>query len=392
MRNQTKTVADFFAGIGLVSLGLKGAGWETVYALDYDAEKARAYTNHFGSEHYKTEDITRTKGVSVPKVTLAHASFPCTDLSVAGARRGIYQGESSAFWQFVRVVEEMKEAHGEANPPIILLENVEGLLTSNGGKDLRSLLETLNDLGYSTDLLRIDAANFVPQSRVRIFIVALHDSLVASLPTGSFDQEYAVRSSDARSRRIVEYIEANADLRWYFHKLPNLPTRKVLLEEVIDMDAEWWKKERTDYLFNQMHERHRELVRKSMKQDHYAYFPAFRRMRMRDGAERSTVELRSDGLAGCLRTPKGGSARQIILRAGKGAFDARLINGIEAARLMGADNFNIDPSLSLNQVLFGFGDAVCVPAVEWIGRHYLNNLPIPTNDTVIEVSRRALAV
>lgn len=392
MLNQTKTVADFFAGIGLVSMGLERAGWKTVCALDYDPEKARAYINHFGSDHYRTQDVGKTTGASIPKVTLAHASFPCTDLSVAGARRGIYQGESSAFWQFIRVVEEMKEAHGEANPPIILLENVEGLLTSNGGKDLRSLLETLNDLGYSTDLLRIDAANFVPQSRVRIFIVALHDSLVAALPTGSFEQEHAVHSSNARSRRIVEYIEANSDLRWYFHKLPNLPTRNILLEDVIDTGAEWWEKERTDYLFNQMHERHRELVRERVKQDRYSYLPAFRRMRMRDGAERSTVELRSDGLAGCLRTPKGGSARQIILRAGKGTFDARLINGIEAARLMGADDFKIDPSLSLNQVLFGFGDAVCVPAVEWIGRYYLNSLPVPTNENVIEVPRRALAV
>jgi len=198
---------------------------------------------------------------------------------------------------------------------------------------------------------------------------------VAKLPTSRFEQEQAIRSSNARSQRILNYIKANADLHWYFHKLPNLPTREILLEDIVDMNAEWWEQDRTDYLFNQMHERHRELVRESMKQNHYSYFPAFRRMRMREGKIRSTVELRSDGLAGCLRTPKGGSARQIILRAGKNSFNARLINGAEAARLMGADDYKIDPSLSLNQVLFGFGDAVCVPAVEWIGKHYLNNLP-----------------
>lgn len=392
MSHQTKTVADFFAGIGLVSMGLEGAGWKTVYALDYDAEKERAYTNNFGAGHYKTEDIAKTKGSTVPNVTLAHASFPCTDLSVAGARRGIHEGESSAFWHFVRIIEEMKDTYGEASPPIILLENVEGLLSSNQGKDLRSVIETLNDLGYSADLLRVDAANFVPQSRVRIFIVGLHDTLVNALPTNSIDQERAFRSSNARSKKIIEYVEANADLRWYFHQLPNLPTREVLLEEIIDSDADWWEKERTDYLFNQMHERHRELIRDAMEKNTYSYFPAFRRMRMRDGESRSTVELRSDGIAGCLRTPKGGSARQIILRAGKGTFDARLINGAEAGRLMGADDFRIDPNLSLNQVLFGFGDAVCVPAVEWIGNHYLNELPTPTRDVSIEVSRPALAI
>ncbi len=371
-----KTVADFFAGIGLVTLGLERAGWSTVRAYDYAPEKARAYENHFKSDHYVTQDIAKTRGSDVPKVTLAHASFPCTDLSVAGARGGINKGESSAFWEFVRVVKEMKQEHGEANPPLILLENVEGLLTSNDGKDLRSVLSTLNDLGYSIDLLRLDAANFVPQSRVRLFILGVHDTIVQALPTGSMEQEYALRTSDARSEKIIKYIETNADLRWYFHQLPNLPKRTILLEDIIDQSEEWWDKERTDYLFNQMHERHRQLVRKTMKEDDYLYFPAFRRMRMRDGEKRSTVELRSDGIAGCLRTPKGGSARQIILRAGKGTFNARLFNGNEAARLMGADDFAIDPSLSLNQVLFGFGDAVCVPAVEWIGLHYLNSLPL----------------
>ena len=158
MAYRTKTVADFFAGIGLVSMGLERAGWKTVYALDYDQEKAEAYINHFGAEHYRTEDVAKTRGASVPNVMLAHASFPCTDLSVAGARAGIHKGESSAFWEFVRVVREMKETYGEASPPLILLENVEGLLTSNDGVDLRSLLGTLNDLGYSVDLLRIDAA------------------------------------------------------------------------------------------------------------------------------------------------------------------------------------------------------------------------------------------
>lgn len=379
MLNRDRTVADFFAGIGLVTMGLERAGWNTVRAYDYDPEKARIYENHFKKGHYINEDISRTRGADVPNVTLAHASFPCTDLSVAGARAGIHKGESSAFWEFVRVVKEMKAAYGEANPPLILLENVEGLLTSNVGKDLRAVLATLNDLGYSVDLLRVDASNFVPQSRVRLFIIGVHDAIVGCLPTGSMQQEHSLRSSDARSKKIVDYIGANADLRWYFHRLPNLPRREVRLEDIIDLAEPWWDKGRTDYLFNQMHERHRQFVREKMREKTFSYFSAFRRMRERDGARQSTVELRSDGIAGCLRTPKGGSARQIVLRIGKGTFMARLFNGREAARLMGADDFTIDPELSLNQALFGFGDAVCVPAVEWIGSHYLNSLPLQPN-------------
>ena len=109
-----------------------------------------------------------------------------------------------------------------------------------------------------------------------------------------------------------------------------------------------------------------------MSQQRWSYGTVFRRMREREGRRQSTAELRSDGIAGCLRTPKGGSARQIFLRAGYGRFDARLLNARECARLMGADDYSILPELPLNRALFGFGDAVCVPVIEWIAENYLN--------------------
>jgi DNA (cytosine-5)-methyltransferase 1 len=84
------------------------------------------------------------------------------------------------------------------------------------------------------------------------------------------------------------------------------------------------------------------------------------------------AELRVDGIAGCLRTPRGGSGRQILFKAGKGEYRARLLTPREAARLMGADKYKI--SVPLNRALFGFGDAVCVPVIEWIAKYYLNPL------------------
>ena len=82
------------------------------------------------------------------------------------------------------------------------------------------------------------------------------------------------------------------------------------------------------------------------------------------------AEIRFDGIAGCLRTPKGGSARQILLEVGKGEINIRLLSPRECARLMGADDFTL--SGTANEALFGFGDAVCVPVVTWIADHYLN--------------------
>ena len=146
------------------------------------------------------------------------------------------------------------------------------------------------------------------------------------------------------------------------------------MENIIDHDAEWWGKERSSYLYSQMHKHQRKVVNEKKSSRKYAYFTAFRRMRIRDEESQSTAELRMDGIAGCLRTPKGGSAKQIVVRVGRGKFDARLLNAKEIAHLMGAEDYKINSQLSSNQILFGFGDAVCVPVLEWIGNHYLNPL------------------
>lgn len=84
------------------------------------------------------------------------------------------------------------------------------------------------------------------------------------------------------------------------------------------------------------------------------------------------AELRTDGLAGCLRTPRGGSGRQILFKAGHGEYHVRLLTPRECARLMGASDFVV--TVPLNQALFGFGDAVCVPAITWIAEHCLDPL------------------
>jgi DNA (cytosine-5)-methyltransferase 1 len=116
-------------------------------------------------------------------------------------------------------------------------------------------------------------------------------------------------------------------------------------------------------------DKHAEQARKMIAERSYGYATAFRRVRH----EKSMAELRTDGIAGCLRTPRGGSGRQILFKAGKGKYQVRLLTARECARLQGVpDTYVVD--VPLNQALFGFGDAVCVPAIEWIAQHYLTPL------------------
>jgi DNA (cytosine-5)-methyltransferase 1 len=362
-----RTVAEFFAGIGLMRLGLERQGWRVAFANDIDARKQAMYAAHFqdAKPHFLLGDVCALSAETIPDVTLATASFPCTDLSLAGARGGIHVRESSAFWGFTRALEEL----GERRPPLVLLENVTGFLTSHRGADFRVAMQELNRLGYSVDAFILDAARFVPQSRQRLFVIGVQDALygdgVAPLPVPLV--------SDVRPRALAEYMLARQDtIRWRVRPLPPMPisdmTLATVLEDLPPDHPMWWSATRATYLLSQMSPAHRAVADRMIAGEECSNGTVFRRMR----AGRSMAELRTDGIAGCLRTPKGGSAKQILFKAGRGEYHARLLTPRESARLMGADDYTLPNSL--DSAYFGFGDAVCVPVIEWIATHYLNPL------------------
>jgi len=362
-----QTVAEFFAGIGLMRWSLQKRGWRVVFANDIDPLKYEMYKANFpdADQHFHLGDIHSLSSDRVPQATLATASFPCNDLSLAGGMKGLAGKQSGAFWGFVRVLKEM----GRRRPPVVLLENVTGWLNSHGGKDFLDSLLAMNDLGYSCDAFILDATHFVPQSRPRLFVVAALDvncqPRVADAP--SFYE------SKVRPKRLAQFIFLHPEIWWNIRDLPSPPHRRVSLTDIIedlpDDSPEWWSTDRAAYFLGQMSEKHADIARRMIAGTEYSYGTAFRRVRH----GKSMAELRVDGVAGCLRTPRGGSGRQILLKAGKGEYRVRLLTPRECARLQGVDDSYVI-SVPLNQALFGFGDAVCVPVIEWIADHYLNAL------------------
>jgi DNA (cytosine-5)-methyltransferase 1 len=351
-----KTFAEFFAGIGLMRCALERQGWTAAYCNDIDPHKLDMYRAHFGGE-FDLRDIHKIPARDVPAVTLATASFPCNDLSLAGSRAGLAGRQSGAFWGLVKLLKGMESRR----PPLILLENVAGFLTSHSGRDFEQALLALNRLGYAVDAFILDAARFVPQSRQRLFVVGRLENGGEPVEPGA---------SGVRPKDLVDFIKAHPRIRWGIRELPSPPESKLRLKQLLeDLPADhvaWWSSERAMYLLDQMSPRHRAVAEEMIAGARWSYGTAFRRMR----SSRSMAELRTDGIAGCLRTPRGGSGRQILFKAGKGQYFVRLLSPRECARLMGADDYRI--SGSLNQALFGFGDAVCVPVIEWIAETYLN--------------------
>src|ERR1041385_7233577 len=355
-----KTFAEFFAGMGLMRLGLQQEGWKILFANDIDPQKEEMYKATFpdANRHFKREDVHLLSPNEIPTVTLATASFPCNDLSLAGSREGLGGKNSSAFWGFIRLLARM----GRRQPPLLLIENVTGFLTSHGGQDFEDAMLALNEMGYVVDPFIIDAAWFVPQSRQRLFVVAtkrkhLHDS-----------SHSLIEASILRPPALARFILAHPDIQWRIRSLPDPPKRTGNLDSILEKLPKsfpgWWNEERAKYLLDQMSSRHRVIAQRMIDGDRWTYGTVFRRIR--NG--KSMAELRTDGIAGCLRTPRGGSGRQILFQAGRGEYKVRLLTPRECGRLMGVTNYKLN--VPLNQALFGFGAALCVPVIQWIAEHY----------------------
>ncbi len=164
--------AEFFAGIGLVREAIEPLGWECVFANDIAPDKAEMYAARFGGEHLLVGDVKQIELADLPdELALLTASFPCIDLSLAGNRAGLAGQHSGTVWPFIELVDQLHRER--SGPDAILLENVTGFLTSRSGRDLNDVCARMAGLGYWIDLVVVDARWFLPQSRPRLFVLAV---------------------------------------------------------------------------------------------------------------------------------------------------------------------------------------------------------------------------
>jgi len=364
-RDSGAPVWEFFAGGGLARLGLE-PDFVCTFANDIDPAKAEAYRTAFppAAEMYEA-DIWRLSPAKLPgKAVLAWASFPCQDLSLAGARRGLAAPRSGAFWGFHRLIEKLG-ADGRA-PDLLTLENVTGLLSSHGGADFAALMHALDDLGYRAGALEIDAALFTPQSRPRLFIVAARNppgELTSSGPSEPF-HTLAIRN-------VVARLPDGLRKRFVWWRLDAPPKRNTRLADLVDEHSDAWSsQEQTAKLVSQMSPLQRARLEALQRSGRREVGAVFRRIRIEHGERVQRAEARFDGLAGCLRTPAGGSSRQILLFVEGEQLRSRLLSPREAARLMGVPEHYPLPS-GQTAALHLVGDAVCVPVVRWLSQHLL---------------------
>ncbi len=345
---------EFFAGGGLAGLGLEG--FRIAFANDIDAMKAAAWrANHDAGFHQG--DVWDLDTADLPgSPDLLWASSPCQDVSLAGARAGLEARRSGAFWGFWRLVQQLR-AEGRA-PPVVVLENVVGLLTSGKGADFAAVCSAMVEAGYRMGALEMDAAHWLPQSRPRLFIIAMRELEAPETagPCGAFHTARLVAAQAA----LPDAVRA----AWAWWSLPSPPRRNLDLAALLEPDdaVAWFDDAETERLLALAGPLHRARLESVATTGERRAGAAYRRVRVEAGTKVQRLEMRFDGLAGCLRTPAGGSSRQYVLVCEGGRIRARRLTGREAARLMGvADAYRLPASESAALKLMG--DAVAVPVV-----------------------------
>ena len=368
------TVYEFFAGGGMARAGL-GEGWRGLLANDFDALKARVYRDNWGGDILREGDVWRLEAADLPgQADLAWASSPCQDFSLAGSRAGLTGGRSSAFWGFWRLMEAL--AHEDRPPRVLVLENVGGLLSSKGGADFADLCGALAKAGYSLGAVELDASAFTPQSRPRVFVVACRGRPPATLAGAApgFGHTPAVRRAQAS-------LPSSLRRSWIWWRLPAPAARNMNLRDLLEPDAAvaWRTPAQTRRLMDQASPAHRARLAEAAAMDGRAVAAAFRRIRIEGGRKVQRAELRLDGLAGCLRTPGGGSSRQLLVVAEGEQVRSRLLTPREGARLMGLpEDYRLPPTATAAfQVI---GDGVAVPVVRHLARALLEPLCAATTE------------
>jgi DNA (cytosine-5)-methyltransferase 1 len=365
---------EFFAGAGMARAGL-GPGWTCLLANDFDTKKGAAYAaNWGGGAALRVADIHHLTAADLPgHADLAWGSFPCQDLSLAGDRAGLKGQRSGTFYPFWDL---MRGLAGEGRAPrIVALENVCGALTSHGGADFAIICQAFAAAGYRYGALVIDAALFTPQSRPRLFLIgvradlAIASSLVWSEPAGLFHTPAL--------RRAFQTVPPAARAAMLWWNVPAPPLRNTSFADLVEdhpSGVRWHTPAQTRRLLDLMSPIHLAKVEAARQAGRLMVGAVYRRTRTgEDGVKRQRAEVRFDDVAGCLRTPAGGSSRQTIMVVEGAAIRSRLISARETARLMGLPDDYCLPA-NYNDAYHLTGDGVAVDVVRHLAHHLLEPL------------------
>ena len=251
-------------------------------------------------------------------------------------------------------------------------------VTSNGSGDFCELCLALHLLGYRVGAMILDAVHFLPQSRPRLFLVAVSSEIKLDAALIGLAPDFAITTK--------ALVQAHAKLRndvksrwlWWRMPKPAKPNTALidLLEETPD-DVAWHSQAETARLLSLMSDTNLAKLQVARQLGVKVAGTVYRRTRLDgNGLKVQRAEVRFDGVAGCLRTPGGGSSRQFILVVDNASVRSRLLSKREAARLMGLPETYKLPR-SYNDAYHLLGDGVVAPVVSFIEKNLIGAILSP---------------
>ena len=365
---------EFFAGGGMARAGL-GRGWTCLFANDFDHKKGLSYQANWGTGGELTVgDVRKIVAADLPgRADLVWGSFPCQDLSLAGGGAGLKGERSGTFYPFWGVIRDLI-AEGRA-PKIIAIENVCGTLTSHGGRDFEAICKTFADAGYRYGALVINAALFLPQSRPRLFVIGVRADLRIDPALLSPEPVEPFHTRGLRKAAAGVPVAAKKKMLWW--NLPVPGRRRTTFADLIEENptgVTWHTAAETKQILDMMSEVNRAKIAAAKRAGRRMVGGVYKRTRLNEeGMKVQRAEVRFDDVAGCLRTPAGGSSRQVIVVVDGPKVRSRLISSRETARLMGlSDRYKLPKNY--NEAYHLTGDGVAVDVVRHLAQHIFEPL------------------
>lgn len=336
------TFIEFFAGIGLMRIALEKLGWKCVFANEMNTVKCGIYDSNFGQPNITRGDISTVDESIIPTARMATICFPCQDVSIAQRRvRSVYGERTGIVWHVLDMIGHMNER----KPEFLLLENVPGLLTSNKGTDIAGILTVIRELGYTCDVLLLNANHFVPQSRERVFFLASlrppkYGVLRLNAPVSRYKQKILERLNENRHIDIPQPPAKVKDLVDFIEDIPHHDTR-------------WFQDSRRMYWIN--------LLQKDTKTlgENQRYWICRRWMGKAPLAAHCPCLMASD-------------ERLVLFDLKNSTPMMRYLTVFEAAKLMGIpSSFGFPARMNDRFKLKCIGEAVCVNVVEFIVSNWM---------------------
>lgn len=206
MKGKKPTVVSLFAGCGGLDLGFKKAGFKIVWANDFFPDAVETYEKNIG-KHIILGDITKIDSSEIPdNFDILLGGFPCQGFSIANKNRSMKDNRNFLYREMLRIIKDKK-------PKMFLAENVKGLLSMEGGKIIKMIVNDFKKLGYDVDYKLLNAANFgVPQSRQRVIIMGNRLGLKNTFPKETHGEKLK------KPVTVKEAVEHLADLQLSYEK------------------------------------------------------------------------------------------------------------------------------------------------------------------------------